>query len=227
MPATFDIHDDFYPLNGAHDLIANDCVLCHNGDYNNTPNTCVGCHLSDYNDTTNPDHADANFSTDCLECHNEDAWSPSSFDHDAIYPLNGAHALIANDCNACHMGDYTNTPNTCVGCHQSDYDGTTNPDHAAAGFPTDCLNCHNEDAWIPSSWDHDDQYFPIYSGKHEDEWNDCIDCHTNSGDFTVFSCIDCHEHDDEAQVDDDHEDVSGYVYESGACYACHPTGEKD
>ena len=226
MPASFDIHDQYYPLTGAHSNVANDCVLCHNGDYVNTPNTCVGCHQDDYDGSTNPDHQTNNISTDCISCHNEDAWVPSDFNHNDFYVLNGAHANIANDCFSCHMGDYVNTPTTCIGCHQSDYDGTTNPDHAAAGFPTDCLSCHTEDAWLPVSWDHDGMYFPIYSGKHEGEWNLCIDCHTVPNDFTLFSCIDCHEHNDQAQVDDDHNGIAGYVYESNACYSCHPTGEK-
>ena len=223
MPATFDIHDNYYPLNGAHATIANDCVLCHSGDYNNTPNTCVGCHQADYDGTTNPDHNDANFSTDCLDCHDESAWIPSTYNH-SFYPLNGAHATL--DCNSCHSGGYMGTSNTCIGCHQADYDGAMNPDHASAGFPTDCLDCHNEDAWTPSTFDHDNMYFPIYSGKHEGEWNLCVDCHTVPSDFSVFSCIDCHEHNDQTEVDDDHQGVSGYIYESNACYSCHPTGEQ-
>ncbi|NNF20605.1 MAG: hypothetical protein HKN67_01585, partial [Saprospiraceae bacterium] len=225
MPATFDIHDNYYVLNGAHAVIADDCFACHMGDYNNTPNTCIGCHIDDYNDTTNPDHVDANLPTDCLQCHTEDAWIPSTFDHSMYYPLNGAHSLIANDCNLCHMGDYNNTPNTCVGCHQTDYDDATNPDHATAQFPTTCEDCHTEDAWVPSTFDHDGMYFPIYSGKHENEWSLCVDCHINA-DYTSFSCIDCHEHNDQIEVDDDHDGVPDYIYESSACYACHPIGEK-
>ena len=226
MPATFDIHDDYYQLNGAHALIADQCVDCHNGDYNNTLNTCVGCHQDDYNDATDPDHQTNNLSTDCLSCHNEDAWVPSDFDHDNFWVLNGAHGDIANDCFACHMGSYNNTPTDCIGCHLDDYNNTTNPDHSSAMFPTDCILCHEEDAWTPSTFDHDGMYFPIYSGKHEGEWSQCIDCHTIPTDYTMFSCIDCHEHDNQNDVDDDHDGVSGYIYESNACYSCHPTGEE-
>lgn len=225
MPATFDIHDAYYPLNGAHATIANDCATCHNGNYNNTPNTCIACHQAEYDATTNPNHSQGNFSSDCLTCHTEIAWSPSTFNHDPIYPLNGAHTAIENDCNQCHSQGYVNTPNTCVGCHLSDYNGTTNPDHASAMFPTDCQSCHSETAWIPSTWDHDGMYFPIYSGKHENEWSLCVECHTTANDFTLFSCIDCHEHNNQNDVDDDHDGVSGYIYESNACYSCHPTGE--
>ena len=85
MPASFAIHDDYYVLSGAHAAIANDCVDCHNGDYNNTPNTCVGCHQTDFDGTTDPDHTAAGFSTDCATCHSETAWEPSTFDHDGLY----------------------------------------------------------------------------------------------------------------------------------------------
>jgi hypothetical protein len=226
IPADFPIHDDYYPLTGAHSIIAANCADCHNGDYVNTPNTCAGCHTPDYDQTTNPDHGAIGIPTDCVMCHTTNPdWVPATFPiHDDYYPLNGAHAAIANNCIECHNGDYTNTPNTCVGCHQSDYDQTNDPDHAAANFPTDCTACHNENAWVPSTWDHDNLYFPIYSGKHDGEWNTCADCHTNSNDYSVFSCLGCHL---QGQTDDDHDEVNGYMYESNACYACHPTGEKD
>ncbi|RMG30406.1 MAG: hypothetical protein D6730_02620, partial [Bacteroidetes bacterium] len=140
-PARFDVHNDYYALNGAHALIAEDCASCHHGDYNNTPNTCVGCHQTDYNQTTNPDHAASNFPTDCAGCHGESSWTPANFDHDMFYVLNGAHALIADECARCHVNNnYNNTPNTCVGCHQNDYNNTSNPNHASANFPTDCAS---------------------------------------------------------------------------------------
>ena len=146
--------------------------------------------------------------------------------HDNYYVLRGAHLVIKNDCFKCHMGSYSGTPNTCFGCHSTEYNNTTNPNHVSAGFPTACESCHSENAWIPSTWDHDNMYFPIYSGKHRNEWAQCIDCHTTAGVFTTFSCIDCHEHNDKAEVDDDHDKVTGYSYNSSACYSCHPTGEK-
>ncbi|MCB0695422.1 MAG: hypothetical protein KDC19_14370, partial [Saprospiraceae bacterium] len=132
---------------------------------------------------------------------------------------------IANDCAACHNGDYNNTPNTCYGCHAAEYNATNDPDHEQAGFPTNCDACHATNAWVPATWDHDGQYFPIYSGKHEGEWNQCSECHTTPGNYSVFSCIDCHEHDDPVDLADKHEDVPGYSYNSQACYSCHPTGE--
>ncbi|MCB9265409.1 MAG: hypothetical protein H6558_10320 [Lewinellaceae bacterium] len=226
IPAGFDIHNDFYALNGAHADIANDCATCHNGDYTNTPNTCNGCHADDYAQTTNPNHSALQFSTDCATCHSETAWIPSSFDHNTIYPIRGAHVAIANDCDACHNGDYSNTPNTCYGCHAGDYSQTNNPNHSAAGFPTDCASCHSENAWEPADFDHDGMYFPIYSGRHNGKWDDCADCHTSPGDYSIFSCTDCHAHNNSQQLANEHNEVSGYVFDSNACYECHPTGHE-
>ena len=139
LPSSFD-HEGIYPLNGAHDLISNDCLACHSGGYDNTPNTCIACHQDDYDNATNPDHNDAMLSTDCLECHTEVSWLPSSFDHEGIYPLNGAHDLISNDCLACHSGGYDNTPNTCIACHQDDYD---NRDKSMITM----MRCYRRIAW--------------------------------------------------------------------------------
>jgi hypothetical protein len=136
--------------------------------------------------------------------------------------LAGAHVAIANQCVLCHNGNYNSTPNTCVGCHLNDYNQTNNPPHAAAQFPTTCLNCHNQNAWIPSTWNHDGLYFPIYSGKHQGKWNTCSDCHTNPANYAVFSCItSCHS---QSSTNNDHQGVAGYSYNSDACYNCHPNG---
>ncbi|RLD83747.1 MAG: hypothetical protein DRJ10_02885 [Bacteroidetes bacterium] len=210
-----------FPLSGAH--IGVDCMKCHPISYQGTSTDCNSCHNKDFNSSTNPNHNSVGISTDCISCHTtEPGWMPASFDiHNNIYQLNGAHATIANDCAACHNGDYTSTPNTCVGCHQADYNSTTNPNHGSAQFPTDCMQCHNESAWVPSTFDHDGQYFPIYSGAHSAAWNDCIECHTNANDYSVFTCLTCHSN---PETDNDHSEVTGYAYESNACLQCHPNG---
>ncbi|MEW5844132.1 MAG: hypothetical protein AB1775_12805, partial [Bacteroidota bacterium] len=83
---------------------------------------------------------------------------------------------------------------------------------------------HTTTAWTPSTFNHDGQYFPIYSGKHNGKWTLCSDCHTNSTNFKVFTCINCHEHSDKTKVDGKHSGVSGYVYSATSCYTCHPAG---
>ncbi|NOT38176.1 MAG: hypothetical protein HOP11_12450 [Saprospiraceae bacterium] len=225
-PATFPIHDQYWAFTGAHIPVKDNCNLCHvGGNYNNTPNTCVGCHLTQYNSSTNPNHKTLNIPNTCNQCHSTDpGWAPATFDiHDNYWILKGVHLQIKNNCNACHNGNYNNTPNTCFGCHSADYNGSNNPPHLSAGFPTTCASCHNETAWIPSSFDHDNMYFPIYSGKHKNEWNTCSQCHTNSNNYNIFTCLPCHPKSD---MDPDHNGVMGYSYNSASCYSCHPDGKK-
>jgi hypothetical protein len=222
-PATFAIHNNYYALTGAH--LTTDCNSCHNNNYTNTlPNTCVGCHQANYNQTTNPPHASISIPTTCADCHTTNpGWTPATFPiHSNYYVLAGAHQTLA--CSTCHGTNYNNTlPTTCVGCHINDYNQTNNPPHASAQYPTDCLICHNQTAWSPSTFNHDAQYFPIYSGHHNGTWSMCSDCHTNASNYQVFTCITCHAH-NQTDMDNAHSGVSGYSYNSNACYNCHPTG---
>jgi hypothetical protein len=221
-PADFEVHNEYYPLTGAH-LTQPSCFDCHQGSYTNTPNTCAGCHTPDFEQTTNPDHQNLGLSTDCELCHTTNPnWQPAAFpNHNDYYALVGAHAVIANDCFVCHEGNYNSTPNTCYGCHADDYNQTTDPPHQSAQFPTDCELCHNQNAWEPSTFNHDAQYFPIYSGEHEGEWDQCSDCHQNPSNYSEFTCLTCHL---QPEMDDEHEDVPGYQYNSIACLNCHPDG---
>ncbi|MBK7429237.1 MAG: hypothetical protein IPI60_20515 [Saprospiraceae bacterium] len=222
--SAFDHNATAFPLTGAH--VGLDCIECHAAGYIGTSTLCVDCHTADFNATTNPNHNAIGISTDCATCHTTTpGWEPASFPvHDHYYALNGAHAIISNDCNACHNGDYNNTPSTCVGCHQPEYNATTNPNHISANFPTDCATCHSESAWQPSNLNHDGLYFPIYSGKHMGVWDDCVECHNIPGNFAQFTCVTCHAN---PETNDVHGGVSGYVYNSSACLGCHPTGDAD
>ncbi len=224
--ATFDHNTTNFPLTGSH--VATECSACHTDGYAGTTSLCSGCHQSNYNTTSNPNHTSLGFSTSCGDCHTTNPdWKPAAFsNHNDYYALNGAHATVASDCYLCHSGNYTNTPNTCFGCHSNDYNNTTDPAHATAQFSTDCITCHTEKAWKPSTFDHDNQYFPIYSGEHKGEWNSCTDCHTQAGNYAVFSCLNCHEH-NLTDMADEHKGVNGYVYNSTNCLTCHPNGKAD
>ncbi len=222
QPATFAIHDSYYPLVGGHTTIKNDCKLCHTNGYENTPTDCYACHNTDYLSTTSPSHSELGFSTDCETCHTVNAWSPSDFNHDEYWVLTGQHANIKNDCIQCHSSGYTNTSSECYSCHQSDYNRADN--HLSDGFPKACEECHTTSNWQNASFNHDSQYFPIYSGEHRGEWNSCTECHTVAGNFSVFSCTDCHEH-NKNEMDDEHDEVRDYSYNSTNCYACHPRGD--
>jgi hypothetical protein len=209
-----------WPLTGAHRPL--DCQECHAEGYEGTPRDCVACHRDDYDGTNDPDHAEAGFPLDCEVCHNTSDWDDADFNH-SVWPLTGQHQTL--DCLECHAEGYEGTPTECVACHLDDYNSTDDPDHRAAGFPTTCEDCHNTSDWDDADFNHDSMYFPIYSGSHEGEWNSCADCHVNAGDYGVFECIFCHAH-TESEMDDKHEDVSGYVWESQACYQCHPNGRE-
>jgi len=219
-----------FPLVGAH--FTADCFQCHPSAsllrFEPLGVECIDCHQDDYQATTNPNHVQGNFSTDCYECHTMNAfsWSSSGFNHD-FFPLTQGHAI--NDCNVCHPGgDYSNTSPVCLSCHQDDYNSTTNPNHVSANISTDCVLCHTTNpGWKPAEFtQHDVQYFPIYSGQHRGEWANCVDCHTNPGNYAVFSCIDCHEH-NQTDMNEEHQGIGGYSWNSIACLECHPLGDAE
>ncbi len=216
------IHPANFPLEGGHRSL--DCMDCHTGGFGNVATDCYSCHQEDFEGTDDPDHVSADFPLVCAVCHTTTAWEPAQFEHDLTgFPLDGAHNGL--DCLACHETGYTGTPTDCYSCHQSDYDDTNDPDHFSANFPTDCTPCHTTRAWEPSTWDHD-TLFPIYSGRHREEWDSCADCHTVQSNFSVFECIFCHEH-NLTDTGKDHSEVQDYEYLSVSCFECHPRGVND
>jgi hypothetical protein len=237
-----------FELTGLH--IPADCALCHlNQIYDSTPQNCGNsvCHLNDFNATTDPNHGEYGFPVGyCEHCHETLGWEPDIYSHD-----------VEDVCATCHMPDYNSADDpphidfstTCESCHSSTttwddatftHEGITDGcqnchmddfyEEHNDGDPTNCEVCHNTINWDEVTFDHDNDYFPIFSGEHEDEWTTCTaECHIVPEDFSQFSCglngI-CHEH-RQTEMDDEHDDESGYVYESSACYNCHPNGEED
>lgn len=229
-------------VDGAHTDIA--CSSCH--DTWEAPVEVRGCaasscHEDNFNDSTDPPHETMGFSTTCTDCHTTTAWSPSSFAHDLEttgYALEEAH--ITASCQQCHTPwQIVETPRTCAdgSCHLPDYQSATDPNHASASYPLDCESCHSMTAWEPSTFDHDGQFFPIYSGQHRGEWNDCSQCHINNNDYGVYTCFGggCHEINDmnnEHCEGADCETCNGITYPQFGvvpeqCYTCHPTGDED
>jgi hypothetical protein len=200
-----------FPLRGAHRTI--DCDECHppvaqgGMQYVQTPTDCNACHLNDYFGTIDPDHQAGDYPRTCENCHSTGSWRPAGFNHSTL--TRGIQ---------------------CATCHLDDYQSSTDPDHQAAGYPQECELCHSTRRWVPAAFDglsHDGQFFPIFSGRHRGDWTACSDCHTTPNNFSQFSCIDCHRHDDPQESARQHEGESGYLYESEACYNCHPQGDEE
>jgi len=199
-----------FSLTGAHRAIT--CAQCHTGPNASAGTQCQSCHQQDYAGTTSPGHAAAGFPTTCQNCHSTTAWTGLAFNHDLTgYSLTGAHR--AASCAQCHVSNnYTTMSTTCVSCHQQDYNGTTNPGHVGAGFPTTCETCHTTTGWTGATFNH--TWFRV---PHHGV-NACSQCHTTSSNYAVFDCTTCHT---KSRTDPDHRGVSGYVWNSTNCYACH------
>lgn len=219
-PSSFDHATTAFPLTGKH--VDASCTSCHTSGYAGTPTDCYSCHQNDFTSVGDPNHVQANFSHVCTECHTTNGWTPASFSHvGTAFPLTGAHVTAI--CISCHATGYTSIPTDCNACHQTDYDGTQAPSHAAANFPTTCQTCHATGGWSPANWDHDAQYFPIYSGSHNGKWDNCSDCHNVPTSYATFECILCHEH-NKTDMDLKHREQNDYQYLSTACFSCHPQG---
>ncbi len=218
--ARFDHSRTGFPLTGAHRTAT--CESCHpGGRFQGTPSDCASCHMNEYN-SAQPPHASSGFAASaCASCHNTTAWTGAAFDHNATaFPLTGAH--VTATCQSCHSdGVYQGKPTACQSCHIADYNAAV-PNHPAAGFAASaCASCHTTTAWTGATFNHDQQYFRIYSGGHAGRWNACSDCHNSPTNFAAFNCLGCHPHDNQASTDSEHSGRSGYRYDSAACYSCH------
>ena len=218
---------DGFDLLGAHSELA--CTLCHvPGSFEpifdpEDTNDCLSCHLSDYQGQ----HLGTGFPLTCLSCHTTDTWSGVELDHKELsggFDLVGVHVEL--DCTRCHSeGDFSlrfdpKNEADCLACHQADYDAQ----HLADGYPTTCTSCHAPTAWEDADFDHDRDYFPIFTGDHAPRWATCATCHTDPDDFREFTCFTCHFH-NQSNTDKRHEDEPGYSYTPSACISCHPAGE--
>ncbi len=222
-PSTFNHSNTSFPLTGAHQTT--DCLFCHkNGQYSGISSDCFSCHQNDFTKVTDPNHAIGGFDHNCATCHSTSAWKPATFDHNKTnFRLTGAH--IQTDCARCHVNNrFAGTPTDCYSCHQLDYSATTNPNHSTAKFPVTCASCHTTSVWQPATFDHT-PFFPISAGSTHSpgRWTFCSDCHSNQSNPATFECINCHEH-SQATTDSQHRNRSGYLYQSAACYKCHPQG---
>jgi hypothetical protein len=172
-----------YELLGVHDRIS--CAACHHNDNfkEKIPKDCNGCHRAD--DT----HA-TRFDVTCADCHGNETWPLTTYDHAGRhhFALTGAHAKI--DCYACHTASVKTQKlaSDCAGCHRSE-------DPHGGKLSGNCDACHGQQAWRTGlTFDHDLTRYPLL-GMHRVVG--CAQCHTTliySG--APAGCNDCHAHDD-------------------------------
>jgi hypothetical protein len=220
MDGTFNHSATGWALTGMHTVPPRACTDCHvNNNYNITNTSCVSCHQSDYNNAKSPvDHIAAKFPTTCDMCHDTVNWMDGTFNHTKTgWALTGMHTVPPRACTDCHVNNnYNITSTLCYFCHAVDYNGTTNPNHAAAHFPTTCETCHDTATWLDAKFNH-----TWWNMNHGGAGGVCSTCHTNPNDYSVFQCTNCHL---KPQTDRDHQGVGGYVYNSVNCYQCHKNG---
>ena len=188
-----------YVLRGKHQKV--ECDKCHEPKkkYRQAASDCNSCHRKD------DEHKGA-LGPKCADCHTENNWKESKFDHDKTrFALTGKH--VDTKCNDCHKdAKYRDIPRTCIGCHRADDD---RKGHKGL-FGEKCESCHGTKTWKGSTFNHDTDTKYALRGKHRS--TKCADCHTGHlyKEKTSTACADCH------KKDDKHKGSLGR--ECGACH---------
>ena len=176
--------DTRYVLEGKHRWLT--CKSCHVNRKKGSrieaslkPRSCYSCHrLDDVHQQTN--------GKGCGQCHNNNGWLETEFDHDrkTDFALLGAHRKLR--CQACHLDEKSdkNIDTSCYSCHRLD-------DSHNKQEGKHCDDCHNETSWVRGvRFDHDLSDFPLV-GQHAAIG--CESCHLSSEFKNVKTdCNSCH-----------------------------------
>lgn len=177
----FDHGKTRFPLKGAHLKV--ECEKCHKA------KQWTGLRFSRCSDCHTDPHRPP-FQKKCADCHNENSWKVTTFDHDQTrYPLRGKHRSLA--CEKCHDPRKKSKKmafSNCSDCHKKD------PHNRQ--FDRDCKTCHVVRGFRETIYNHDTGRYPL-TGKHRSV--DCKKCHYARGTSrTVIykplktGCADCH-----------------------------------
>ncbi len=131
-------------------LTTQDCVACHSdhagvkrfrqqGRFNHdllqkvTLGQCQSCHKSP------ADSLHKQISGNCSQCHNQNKWTPATFDHNKYFVLDRDHST---SCVTCHEGN-NYTRYTCYGCHEHTTENIRRK-HIEEGIRDydNCAECH-------------------------------------------------------------------------------------
>ena len=163
----------------SHAEFESHCSLCHRPFGGIDEARCTACHtdVSAQIAGASGVHGQVAQGGRCADCHTDHqghdatiiAGGLEAFDHNAVFPLDGAHANLA--CDACHTdGRHQGTPRECAGCHQDPHGGANG---------SDCTRCHDATSWDVSRMDH--------TGLA-----DCQSCHPPPDNHYAGQCSQCH-----------------------------------
>jgi len=185
-----------FPLIGKHRLTA--CNDCHKTNLSAKikHEKCMDCHT----DFHKGEFLVTNLNRDCLECHSENGFTPSTFTIDkhnlTKFNLTGSHLAVS--CQNCHYKTETwhfrNIGFECVECHTNVHGNELIPKYLPENK---CTSCHETDNWKTINFNHALTDFNL-EGKHHEV--SCGKCHTIIiGDGKVFrfastksNCESCH-----------------------------------
>ncbi len=196
----FDHTQTDFVLRGKHQPLA--CDKCHASGkkYREAALQCDSCHRKD-------DKHKGSLGTKCADCHNENTWKETKFDHSTTkFALLDKHANVK--CEACHKANsYKEAPRNCLGCHKKDDDSVKG--HKGQ-YGEKCESCHTSKLWKTTLFNHDVDTKYLLRGKHRT--TACNACHTGHL-YQVKPgqvCLACH------LKDDKHKESLGKD-----CASCH------
>jgi nitrate/TMAO reductase-like tetraheme cytochrome c subunit len=186
-----------FKLTGSH--LAVPCAGCHlkneEWHFKNIGLECIDCHKNVHGEEITAKFMGKN---ECSGCHNTEAWSTISFEHEKTgFSLLGKHKEVS--CGNCHYRGnnefekefkFVSLGKSCLGCH--------NDFHFGQFKDSECERCHTFENWKPEKFDHSKTRFSL-EGAHSKL--QCIQCHkiVNEKNFSYikyklenFKCADCH-----------------------------------
>jgi predicted CXXCH cytochrome family protein len=210
-PFSHDLQSGFTLAKHAHDY-ANaplTCKTCHGADFQHyDAASCVACH-SQHNAAFMTQHQQ-DYGPACADCH-DGADRMRTFDHAAVFPLQGRHAQIA--CEACHAQKrFKGAPSQCVQCH-------SDPAMHAGTLSTQCQYCHTATAWTPALLLMHN--FQLDHGGHGAVG--CLVCHPTT--YSSYTCYGCHDHQAD-KIAQSHQALHIAASAVANCSQCHATGQK-
>jgi hypothetical protein len=228
--------DTKYRIEGKHNKVH--CHSCHKtaerksskGTPKKVNRSCINCHrLDDVHEGKN--------GKKCDECHNQNGWADSTFDHDkkTEFPLHGAHKKAS--CQSCHQKDQPGkkTDKACYSCHKHE-------DAHAGQQGKVCNQCHNDNSWWMEDvrFDHELTDFPLIgqhavvgceachlSSKFKDAKTECINCHQQDdvhNQALGVDCVACHNPNDWLIWQFDHDTTDFKIkgaHKQVHCHSCH------